>query len=322
VAVLARGPPATRLHLGCDAVSRAQDSRARHGRRSNDRTPRPSEIDWQRTIRANLAHWQPELKTLVPERLIGHGRRRRSLRDVILCIDQSGSMATSVVYSSIFAAVMASLPSLSTRMVVFDTAVVDLSADLRDPVDLLFGAQLGGGTDIHKALVYCEGLVHRPLDTVMLLISDLCEGGNAAQMLTRAQRVGFGDGERVGNGRGIGAREDGWGKGRESGAELGRERGSVGSRTELGRARTGLGLGSGSGGWWGCWMLGVLAGAMSIPPTRRSAKGTTHTRAVEGLGCSRSLHRCAWWPRSSVCRVSRPSDLVSHAPWTTRHGVT
>ena len=151
--------------------------------------PRPREIDWHRTIRANLRHWQPDLHTVVPERLVGFGRKRSSLRDVILCIDQSGSMATSVVYSSVFGAVLASLPALSTRMVVFDTAVVDLTAQLRDPVELLFGAQLGGGTDIHRALVYCEGLVQRPQDTVLVLISDLFEGGNSAQMIQAAARL-------------------------------------------------------------------------------------------------------------------------------------
>jgi hypothetical protein len=120
---------------------------------------------------------------------VGYGRKRASLRDIILCVDQSGSMATSVVYSSIFGAVLASLPAVSTRMVVFDTAVVDLTVDLRDPVDLLFGAQLGGGTDIHRALVYCEGLVTRPADTVLVLVSDLYEGGNAAQMIKAVARL-------------------------------------------------------------------------------------------------------------------------------------
>ncbi len=151
--------------------------------------PRLREIDWARTVRANLKHYQPEQRTIIPEKLVGYGRRRASLRDVILCVDQSGSMATSVVYSSIFGAVLATLPAVSTRMVVFDTAVVDLTQDLRDPVDLLFGAQLGGGTDIHRALVYCEGLVTRPADTVMVLVSDLYEGGNVGQMLKTAARL-------------------------------------------------------------------------------------------------------------------------------------
>jgi Mg-chelatase subunit ChlD len=154
-----------------------------------NRRPRLTEIDWHRTIRANLRNYLPEHGTIVPETLIGYGRRRSSLRDLILCIDQSGSMAASVVYSSIFGAVMASMPSLTTRFVLFDTAVIDLTDELNDPVDLLFGCQLGGGTDIHKALVYCESRVTRPTDTVMVLVSDLCEGGSVAGMLKSAARL-------------------------------------------------------------------------------------------------------------------------------------
>jgi Mg-chelatase subunit ChlD len=154
-----------------------------------NRRPRLNEIDWHRTIRANLRTWQHEHQTIIPETLIGFGRKRSSLRDVVLCIDQSGSMAASVVYSSIFGAVMASMPALSTRFVLFDTAVVDLSDLLQDPVDLLFGTQLGGGTDIHKALTYCESQISRPSDTVMVLVSDLCEGGSQVGMLKTAARL-------------------------------------------------------------------------------------------------------------------------------------
>ena len=152
---------------------------------SRNRRPKFREIDWNRTIRANLRHYQPQYKTIVPETLIGYGRRRMALRDIVLCIDQSGSMASSVVYGSIFGAVLASLPAVRTRMVVFDTAVVDLTDDLHDPVDLLFGTQLGGGTDINRALAYCQGHVTRPRETILVLISDLYEGGNKGEMLKR-----------------------------------------------------------------------------------------------------------------------------------------
>jgi Mg-chelatase subunit ChlD len=155
-------------------------------RAERNRRPRHNEIDWPRTIRANLKHYQPDYKTIIPETRIGYGRKRSSLRDIILCVDQSGSMATSVVYSSIFGAVLSSLPSLRTQMVVFDTEVVDLTAELSDPVDVLFGAQLGGGTDINRALGYCQGLVRQPHDTILVLISDLYEGGNQQEMLKRA----------------------------------------------------------------------------------------------------------------------------------------
>ena len=153
--------------------------------------PRFSDIDWPRTIRRNLQHWQQEHRTIVPERLIGYGRnaRRSNLEQVILCVDQSGSMGASVVYSSIFAAVLASIPAIATKLVVFDTAIVDLTEDLKDPVDVLFGVQLGGGTDINQALAYCERLVVEPARTHLVLISDLYEGGNAGEMLARAKTL-------------------------------------------------------------------------------------------------------------------------------------
>jgi hypothetical protein len=108
---------------------------------------------------------------------------------VILVVDQSGSMATSVVYSSVFAAVLASLRTLQTKLVVFDTSVADLSELLADPVEVLFGTQLGGGTDINQALAYAQGLVRKPAKTIMLLISDLYEGGDANALLKRAAAI-------------------------------------------------------------------------------------------------------------------------------------
>lgn len=166
------------------AVSGALD-RARRNRR-----PRLAEIDWHRTIRSNLRHWQPELRTVVPQELVGYGRKaRKPQREVLLCIDQSGSMAASVVYSSIFGAVMASLPSVSTRLVVFDTEVVDMSEQLDDPVDILFGVQLGGGTDIHRAVSYCQGLIREPHSAILVLISDLYEGGVEEKLLARAREL-------------------------------------------------------------------------------------------------------------------------------------
>ncbi len=150
------------------------------------RRPRPGDIDWLRTVHANLRHYQPEYRTVVPERLVGFGRRRRSLaKDVVIAVDQSGSMADSVVYASLFGAVLAQLPALRTQLIAFDTAVTDLTPVLHDPVDVLFGVQLGGGTDIAEALGYCRQIITRPTDTVLVLISDLFEGGNADLMRTR-----------------------------------------------------------------------------------------------------------------------------------------
>jgi Mg-chelatase subunit ChlD len=152
--------------------------------------PRHRDIDWNRTIRANLAHYQPAYKTVVPNRLVGYGRRQNAVaRDIVLCVDQSGSMAASVVYSSIFGAVLASMRSVRTSLVVFDTSVVDLTDQLADPIDVLFGTQLGGGTDINRAIAYSEGLITRPRDSIFVLISDLYEGGVRDEMLRRVSAM-------------------------------------------------------------------------------------------------------------------------------------
>ncbi|KAA4686628.1 vWA domain-containing protein [Bacteroides intestinalis] len=151
-------------------------------RSARRRNPRYNEIDWKTTITKNLKNYQPEYKTIIPEMRIGYGRKRKAMKDIILCLDQSGSMGTSVIYSGIFGSVLASIPAVSTRMVVFDTTVVDLTDDLQDPVDLLFGVQLGGGTDIARALTYCQGVITRPQDTVLVLVTDLYEGGDAREM--------------------------------------------------------------------------------------------------------------------------------------------
>jgi hypothetical protein len=106
-------------------------------------------------------------------------------RDVIIAVDQSGSMADSVVYASLFAGILAQLPALRTRFVAFDTSVTDLTTFLHDPVEVLFGVQLGGGTDIASALTYCQRQIEHPRRTVLFLISDLFEGGNGALMRHR-----------------------------------------------------------------------------------------------------------------------------------------
>ena len=162
------------------AVSGALNRAARASR------PRPRDIDWNRTIAANLSRYVPERRTVIPERLVGYGRRQQVVaRDVVLAIDQSGSMASSVVYASVFGAVLASVRAVRTSLVVFDTAVADMTPQLSDPVDVLFGTQLGGGTDINQAVAYCSDLVTRPRDTIFVLISDLYEGGDEAEMRAR-----------------------------------------------------------------------------------------------------------------------------------------
>jgi Mg-chelatase subunit ChlD len=159
-------------------------------RRTN--RPRFADIDWPRTIRANLRHYQAEHKTIIPEQLIGFMRQQRRIADldeVVLCVDQSGSMASSVVYASIFAAVMASLPVVSTKLVCFDTAILDLTDELADPVEVLFGVQLGGGTDINRAIAYCADRIERPSKTHLVLISDMYEGGDAQDLMSRVAQL-------------------------------------------------------------------------------------------------------------------------------------
>jgi Mg-chelatase subunit ChlD len=177
------------------AVSGALD------RASRTRHPKFQDIDWPRTIRRNLKNWLPELPAnhtdatgeprgaLLISEVTGIPRKTRSLKDIILCVDQSGSMMTSVVYASIFAATLASIRAVSTRLVLFDTAIVDLTPMLADPVDVLFGTQLGGGTDIAQALQYCAGLVTRPEHTTFVLISDLFEGGDQPRMRATAAEL-------------------------------------------------------------------------------------------------------------------------------------
>ncbi|HEX5189199.1 MAG TPA: VWA domain-containing protein [Streptosporangiaceae bacterium] len=163
------------------AVLGALDRSARNTR------PRLPDVDWPATIRANLHTYQPGLGTIIAEHLIGYARRRRiaALQDVVLLVDQSGSMASSVVYAGVMAASLASLRAVRTRLVVFDTSVVDLTDQLADPVDVLFATQLGGGTDINRAVSYGQSLVTRPADTIMVLVSDLIEGGDQTALLRR-----------------------------------------------------------------------------------------------------------------------------------------
>ncbi|MEM1326940.1 MAG: VWA domain-containing protein [Bacteroidota bacterium] len=158
-------------------------------RSARNRRPKWNEIDWHKTIRKNLKHYQQDLNTIIPEQLIGYGKKGSSLKEVILLCDQSGSMSESVVYASVFGAILASLRSIKTHFIAFDTQIADLTAHLDDPVDLLFGTQLGGGTDIAKALSYTLTLVERPADTIVILLTDLFEGGSIATTYERVDEL-------------------------------------------------------------------------------------------------------------------------------------
>jgi Mg-chelatase subunit ChlD len=160
-------------------------------RAARNRRPRLADVDWPATIRVNLRHYQPDQRTIIAETLIGYARRRRvaALKDVVLLVDQSGSMTSSVVHAGVLAASLASLRAVSTRLIVFDTSVVDLTDRLADPVEVLFGTQLGGGTDINQAVAYGQSLVTRAADTIMILITDLFEGGDQASLVARIKSI-------------------------------------------------------------------------------------------------------------------------------------
>ena len=172
---------------------KAQVMRALTGaRRRNLPSSRKSlaDFDWRATIRANLANWNVERHALVAARLKFHGRARRKLPwTIILCVDQSGSMLTSVIHAAVMAAILSSLPSVSVKLVVFDTSVVDLSEQAGNPVDVLMSVQLGGGTDIGKAVAYCEQLVANPRRSLFVLISDFMEGAAPGPLLAAVRRL-------------------------------------------------------------------------------------------------------------------------------------
>jgi Mg-chelatase subunit ChlD len=166
---------------------------ALHGRRNRFRrsaVASAQNFDWRATIRANLKHYDPARGRLLIERPTFNARVRRQLPwDVILCVDQSGSMLDSVMYSAIVAGILASLPAVRVRLVVFDTSVVDLTHLAHDPVQVLLTVQLGGGTDIGRAVQYCERLVEAPQRTVLALVSDFMEGAAPGPLLAAVRRL-------------------------------------------------------------------------------------------------------------------------------------
>ncbi|TVX91706.1 VWA domain-containing protein [Paenibacillus agilis] len=160
-------------------------------RRQHSPLPSLSGIDWKRTIQRNLKHYNVERKKMIPEKFYFFDRAQRSKEwTVIVDIDQSGSMADSVIWASVIGSIFASIPALNTRVVVFDTEVVDLTEECaNDPVDMLFGIQLGGGTDINKSVAYCESFIEEPKKTIFIIISDLYEGGNRGALIRRMREL-------------------------------------------------------------------------------------------------------------------------------------
>lgn len=157
-------------------------------RRQHSPVPSAAALDYQTTIRRGIKNYNPQIKKVVPEHFYFFDRTSKTAANkytVILDVDQSGSMGESVIYSSIMSCILASMAAIRTRIVAFDTQVVDLTEKCEDPVDLLFGFQLGGGTDINKSVAYCQTLIENPKKTLFFLITDLMEGGNRAALLRR-----------------------------------------------------------------------------------------------------------------------------------------
>ena len=158
-------------------IERAFSGKRNRFKRSNLHSA--ANFDWRATMRANLATYDPERKRIIAERLYFNSRERRKLPwRVILCVDQSGSMTDSIIHSAVMAAILAGLPGIDVKMVLFDTSIIDVSDNLTDPLETLLSVQLGGGTDIGQAVAYCESLVNNPERTIFALITDFCEGGS------------------------------------------------------------------------------------------------------------------------------------------------
>jgi Mg-chelatase subunit ChlD len=147
-------------------------------------------LDWRGTIRKNLKNFDTERKQIVVEQVLFFSRVQRRLPwRIILCVDQSGSMASSVIYSAVMAGILSGLPLIDVKLVVFDTSVVDLSSHIDDPVELLMSVQLGGGTNIGQAMQYCEQLVEDPHRSIVVLVSDFCEGASPRPLISSCQRL-------------------------------------------------------------------------------------------------------------------------------------
>ena len=160
-------------------------------RQRHRRSPHASarNFDWRRTIAANLGHADPRTGRLLVEevRFMSRQRRHNVAWDIIIVVDQSASMASSLLHSAVMASILAALPGMSVRLILFDTSVVDVSHLVHDPVEILMTSQLGGGTDIANAIGYAAARVTQPTRTVLALVSDFEEGGSVSSLVTRVR---------------------------------------------------------------------------------------------------------------------------------------
>ncbi|RPF20796.1 VWA domain-containing protein [Myceligenerans xiligouense] len=165
----------------------AVGGRVDRSRRSMHRVAR--NFDWKRTLRANLGRVDGDGRMLVQDVRFNARQKRALTWDVVVLVDQSGSMAASLLYSAVCAGILSGLPGIDVRLVLFDTNVVDMSHLAHDPVSVLLTAQLGGGTDIARAVRFAEGQVRDPSRTVVALVSDFYEGGSVSELLAAVRRL-------------------------------------------------------------------------------------------------------------------------------------
>ncbi|MGS2722441.1 VWA domain-containing protein [Porticoccus sp. GXU_MW_L64] len=162
----------------------------RLNRHQSSPLPVMANLDWKKTIRHNLKHYDLERRMLMIQRVFFSARNQRHIPwRVVLCIDQSGSMMDSIIYSAIIAGILAKLPSVDFKLVLFDTSVVDLSDQADDPVEVLLATQMGGGTHIKKAWQYCESLAEQPSRTIVATVSDFEEGASPAELIGQGKSM-------------------------------------------------------------------------------------------------------------------------------------
>jgi hypothetical protein len=158
-------------------------------------------LDLKTTLRRNLRHYDADSGKLLVERLYFYAAERKKRPwHVIVVVDQSGSMLESAIFSAVMASIFAELPALTTSLVLFDTQVVDLSDQVGQPVDVLLSIQLGGGTDITRALMYVNGLVRQPSRTIVVLITDFFEGRDERDLVAQTRLMADGGVRMIGLG--------------------------------------------------------------------------------------------------------------------------
>ena len=147
-------------------------------------------LDIKKTIRYNLKNYDIKNKTIFTDKLFfNQNIKKYNPYNIIILIDESGSMLDSVIYSSIMASIFANLPYLSIKLIIFDISVVDLSEHIKEPIDILFKVQLGGGTNIAQALEYAKKITFAPDKTIVLLISDLFDSNDYKLMYKNANDI-------------------------------------------------------------------------------------------------------------------------------------